>query len=832
MQACSLLLLLLLLLLQQQQQAAATLPPPPDFCLSDSQGFITALAAPCPPGTSPFRGMGVNLFDIFWGAWGTGGATASLATSLAAVRDASMSGFRFARTFAVPFSYKDWGWAGDAASREAYWAAAGAVISEAERCGLKLIPSLGYGCPDSGSPCNPAAMLFNETYRDFLTNSSSLTRRALTAYAQDFVGRFKGSASVLFWELGNEMNLAADGCSYDKSPGAFFSTAEALAFLAEAAAAIKAVDPQRPVGSGMGSPRSRAKHLMETPGGGAACVSAANPKGDCEKCFNVPADSEADYSEVLQLYYGSSSGADMVSAHFYGCAPPYGNLSWCSDPGSTAPLAAFVSTAQALGKPLFLGEFGPSDGNWSDLPGRQVLAGMAEQSVQLSSLWAFECPSHDAGNMPAFCLHPGRASAQPYTEQVTALAQVADRQVRGLPPRAYNLSLIMLPPPAAPGSPACLDGSAYGYYALPGALSDKWLVMLQGGGWAFSLQDSFARTQPAYAGGNLGSSKGWQGWSWAYDFGPAFAGYSVLSLPYCDGASYSGSVEQPVPYNASISLFFRGAANLRAALADAVARFNISSPSEVLVTGGSAGGLSTMLHVDAIGAALGAPSGAAVGVPQAGWFPFWDAPCAGPTASGGMCNASGDFQGLFALQNTSGALSPQCKAEQGPGREWRCFMAAVAEPYVAAPLFVWQSKFDHFQLNEFLGADCAVQQAYNPPWLPAPNCSAANSAAIGAYGASFMQQLAPLLAAPGPHRGLYLTSCVLHGMDYNLLSLGEDAAGESGITPSVAFNAWHAAVRQPAGQAPSNSNGFKWVEDLPMPRVSNALACPPFLFAA
>ena len=69
-----------------------------------------------------------------------------------------------------------------------------------------------------------------------------------------------------------------------------------------------------------------------------------------------------------------------------------------------------------------------------------------------------------------------------------------------------------------------------------------------------------------------------------------------------------------MPYNASLNLHFRGAANLRAVLADAAARFAIVAPSEVVVTGGSAGGLSTTLHTDAIGAALGARS--IVGVPQ------------------------------------------------------------------------------------------------------------------------------------------------------------------------------------------------------------------------
>ena len=349
------------------------------------------------------------------------------------------------------------------------------------------------------------------------------------------------------------------------------------------------------------------------------------------------------------------------------------------------------------------------------------------------------------------------------------------------------------------------------------------------GGWCFGLDDCFARTQPDYAGGDLGSSKHWAHWSWAWDFGPVFADWGALYLPYCDGGGFAGATEQPVPYNASVDLYFRGASNLRAALTDFKARFNVDAPSEVVVTGGSAGGLSTTLHVDFIGAFLGAAFVA--GVPQCGWFPFYDAPCAGPTqVSSVMCNATGSFFDVVTQQNATGALSAECKAAQRAGEEWKCFMAAVATPFVQAPLFVWQSKFDHFQLRAFLSADCAFEQAYTPPWGPAPVCSHNNTAAIFAYGAYFMEQLAPLISAKGPHRALYLTSCVLHGMDYNFLTVGDNAAHELGTTPSVAFNLWYAALRDSNAADPGND--FKWVEDFSAPRVDNPLACPPFLFSA
>jgi hypothetical protein len=194
-----------------------------------------------------------------------------------------------------------------------------------------------------------------------------------------------------------------------------------------------------------------------------------------------------------------------------------------------------------------------------------------------------------------------------------------------------------------------------------------------------------------------------------------------------------------------------------------------------------------------------------------------------------MCNATGDFHDMVALQNATGALSAECRAAQGAGDEWRCFMAAVATPFVRAPLFIWQSKFDHFQLSAFLSVDCSYAQQYNPPWAPAtPVCSPNNTRDIRAYGAYFIDQLQPLIAAPGPHRALYLTSCVLHGMDYNFLTVGENAAGELGTTPAVAFNLWYRALMDP--ESATLNNDYKWVESTAEPRVDNPLACPPFIF--
>ena len=181
-------------------------------------------------------------------------------------------------------------------------------------------------------------------------------------------------------------------------------------------------------GSDMGQPRTRAKHLAALKGGGAACVNAHNPNGDCEvNCSAVPRDSLEDFKAITKIL---SEPFDYVSVHDYGCYPPFAEFSFCNgDNTSTAPLQAAKEVADEMGKPLFVGEFGSPECNIPGGPGwsseeclafpRKLLDYQVQSGIQLSNAWTW-CQRKGDG----FCINDGKGS-----ETILSLLQAADKKL-------------------------------------------------------------------------------------------------------------------------------------------------------------------------------------------------------------------------------------------------------------------------------------------------------------------------------------------------------------------------------------------------------------------
>ena len=337
----------------------------------------------------------------------------------------------------------------------------------------------------------------------------------------------------------------------------------------------------------------------------------------------------------------------------------------------------------------------------------------------------------------------------------------------------------------------CLDGSAAALYVKPGtgADADKVILFWEGGGWCLSLEDCLARSNTT-----LGSSLAYPPHTTGYSVrdllqpdcavNPRFCNYASAYAPYCDGASRSSRAAEPVVVDGK-PLYFRGfdvlAATVDALLAGAGGLLPpLSATSELVVSGSSAGGLTTLLHLDYVaGRAQGAnPALRVAGVPEVGFFvdaaSIWD----------GRHVYTEMYQRVAAFGNVSGGLPEQVNADCAaayPAEEdrWHCFMAQYTYPHVRTPTFLLQSQVDEWQAQNILAPDLDTSVAVHtyapfvpcilhpgPPGQGGSQCNATQWAQWSGYAAQFFAALYASMAATPPdtlaRSGGVITSCPIH----------------------------------------------------------------------
>jgi hypothetical protein len=130
--------------------------------------------------------------------------------------------------------------------------------------------------------------------------------------------------------------------------------------------------------------------------------------------------------------------------------------------------------------------------------------------------------------------------------------------------------------------PLCLTGGEYTMSTREGG-GDALMIFLEGGG---ACTSQLCQATPAAAPGmpvfgimNPDDAEN-----------PA-ADYDVAYLPYCDGSVFSGDADYDDDADGTIDRYHRGIQNLSAALDVAVSTF--PAPSQILLTGNSAGGYGT-----------------------------------------------------------------------------------------------------------------------------------------------------------------------------------------------------------------------------------------------
>jgi hypothetical protein len=339
---------------------------------------------------APAAHLGLNKYELVRQYLGTanggdGGSeyrkvTRALAKkAIVDARGAEASFLRVAVTGYAPSTYYQ---RGDLAlwmeNGPAYWRIVDETFDDLDAAGVAVVVTFLWNISQF-----PA--MTGESVRDLIVDRESRSYRLASKYISEFIARYKGRRTILFYELTNELNLGADLDLVGRCRKQEFSkvcevkgnytTAEMIDFTRRLASVIRASDSTRPISSGFSAPRPIAEHLRARP-------EWSKGKGDVAK------DTRAQYERNLQDIHAAF---DVVSVHLY---PGKENARFGEmDPRSTELLDITKKAVDRMGKKLFVGEFGEASTGGSqqkDSFTSRILEKIVQLRVPYSAVWAWE----------------------------------------------------------------------------------------------------------------------------------------------------------------------------------------------------------------------------------------------------------------------------------------------------------------------------------------------------------------------------------------------------------------------------------------------------------
>ncbi|HRK36001.1 MAG TPA: cellulase family glycosylhydrolase [Candidatus Hydrogenedentes bacterium] len=327
----------------------------------------------------PYRAMGVNYYSAF-------------NRTLADPSDTSYrKGFEELKSFGVPFvrfaacgywpnSMKHY-----VEDKADYFALLDGVVRAAEENGIGLIPSLFWynaTIPDLvGEPRNQWG------------NPDSKTIAFMREYTRDVVARYKDSPAIWAWEFGNEYDLAVDlpnaaqhrpavlphhGTPATRSDADDLRFDMVLTALREFGAAVRGIDPNRPITSGNSLPRPTSHHQRHH--------------------LTWTADSREQFQE--QLIASTPDPHTMISVHIY--PPDHDGRFGQAKTSFDELLALSMEASRRARKPLFVGEWGARDdaaGAPRDAARRsnfEMITALERNAVPLAALWVYDLPAQES----------------------------------------------------------------------------------------------------------------------------------------------------------------------------------------------------------------------------------------------------------------------------------------------------------------------------------------------------------------------------------------------------------------------------------------------------
>jgi len=230
----------------------------------------------------------------------------------------------------------------------------------------------------------------------------------------------------------------------------------------------------------------------------------------------------------------------------------------------------------------------------------------------------------------------------------------------------------------------CNDGSPAVYYFEPGYGdgAKRWVISLRGG-WYCNAAPCSGR--PSYLMTSLDSPEIWVAPEGLLSNdsiqNPDFYNANHVMIHYCSSDLWSGNKTRPGPQG---PFHFRGRKIFRSVIRDLM---NKSAPNlteqgtEILLQGGSAGGVGVMVNLDWLAEQL--PSAKVRGFNDGGWIPF-------ETRFTSFIEES-IFKGV---RTWKGGPDKDCAIANRKNKS-SCYISTVL-PYLKTPIFVQQSQRDPF----------------------------------------------------------------------------------------------------------------------------------------
>ncbi|EPS71696.1 hypothetical protein M569_03061, partial [Genlisea aurea] len=302
----------------------------------------------------------------------------------------------------------------------------------------------------------------------------------------------------------------------------------------------------------------------------------------------------------------------------------------------------------------------------------------------------------------------------------------------------------------------CLDGSPPAYHLDlgSGAGANSWLVHVEGGGWCNNVTTCLARRDT-----RLGSSRrmatqiAFSGiFSNRPQFNPDFYNWNRVKVRYCDGASFTGDVEAVDP---ATKLYYRGARVLGAVIEDLLAK-GMKNAENAVLSGCSAGGLTSILHCDAFKALL--PVGTRVKCfADAGFF-------INARDVSGAAHIN-DFYNDVATTHGSAKNLPQgCTSRLKPGL---CFFPQNVAQEIRTPLFIVNAAYDSWQIKNILAPGVADPHGtWHDCKTDITKCSKSQLQTMQDFRTQFLKSLndgvgSSLTSTPSS-KGYFINSCYAH----------------------------------------------------------------------